>query len=275
MTQVFGVTSARRYESIRFGSPTVVGIPSSASRRASGRLSTRNSISNPAASTRCSSRMTSSSWQTASARTINDYIGECRGSPGSRTRHWSRGPCGRRHGIGPPVRASVDLVSLPVVVTSRGQPVLGLTADDFDIREGGVRQNIVAFADALSDTVPIQLGLMLDKSLSMERDLGGGVQRRDPVRQRFPGSTRRDVRRVRAHRAPRPLPAAQLPAALRAHAGSQDRMGHGALRRARTVRREHARPDRHPRARDVHRRRRLDERPRRARRSSSCCAAGG
>lgn len=71
----------------------------------------------------------------------------------------------------PVVRASVDLVSLPVVVTSRGQPVTGLTADDFEIQEGGVRQNIVAFADALSDTVPIQLGLMLDKSVSMERDL--------------------------------------------------------------------------------------------------------
>jgi Ca-activated chloride channel family protein len=74
-------------------------------------------------------------------------------------------------GVVPPVRASIDLVSLPVVVTSRGEPVLGLTADDFDIREGGVRQNIVTFADALSDAVPIQLGLMLDKSLSMERDL--------------------------------------------------------------------------------------------------------
>jgi Ca-activated chloride channel family protein len=74
-------------------------------------------------------------------------------------------------GAAPPVRASVDLVSLPVVVTSKGQPVLGLTADDFEIQEGGVRQNIVAFADALSDTVPVQLGLMLDKSLSMERDL--------------------------------------------------------------------------------------------------------
>src|SRR6187551_786366 len=74
-------------------------------------------------------------------------------------------------GAAPPVRASVDLVSLPVVVTSKGQPVLGLTADDFEIREGGVRQNIVAFADTLSDTVPVQLGLMLDKSLSMERDL--------------------------------------------------------------------------------------------------------
>jgi Ca-activated chloride channel family protein len=71
----------------------------------------------------------------------------------------------------PVVRASVDLVSLPVVVTSRGQPVAGLTADDFEIQEGGVRQRIVAFADALSDTVPLQLGVMLDKSVSMERDL--------------------------------------------------------------------------------------------------------
>jgi Ca-activated chloride channel family protein len=71
----------------------------------------------------------------------------------------------------PVVRASVDLVSLPVIVTNRGQLVTGLTADDFDIQEGGVRQNIVTFADALSETVPIQLGLMLDKSVSMERDL--------------------------------------------------------------------------------------------------------
>ena len=74
-------------------------------------------------------------------------------------------------GTPPPVRASVELVSLPVVVTSRGEPVPGLTADDFEIREGGVRQTIVTFADALSDTVPIHLGLMLDKSLSMEQDL--------------------------------------------------------------------------------------------------------
>lgn len=69
------------------------------------------------------------------------------------------------------IRASVELVSLPVIVTIRGEPVSGLTADDFEIREAGVRQNIVTFADALSDTVPVQLGLMLDKSLSMERDL--------------------------------------------------------------------------------------------------------
>ena len=65
----------------------------------------------------------------------------------------------------------MDLVSLPVVVRSRGEPVAGLTADDFEVQEGGVRQKIVAFADALSDTVPIRLGLMLDKSVSMERDL--------------------------------------------------------------------------------------------------------
>jgi Ca-activated chloride channel family protein len=71
----------------------------------------------------------------------------------------------------PVVRSSVNLVSLPVVVTSRGRPVAGLTADDFEIQEGGVRQRIVTFADALSDTVPLQLGLMLDKSVSMERDL--------------------------------------------------------------------------------------------------------
>jgi Ca-activated chloride channel family protein len=71
----------------------------------------------------------------------------------------------------PVVRASVDLVSLPVIVTSRGQPVAGLTANDFEIREGGVRQTIVTFADALSESVPVHLGLMLDRSVSMERDL--------------------------------------------------------------------------------------------------------
>ena len=81
---------------------------------------------------------------------------------------WAVWPQG---GATPPVRASLDFVSLPVVVTSRGEPVFGLTADDFEIQEGGVRQTIVTFADALSDTVPVHLGLMLDKSLSMERDL--------------------------------------------------------------------------------------------------------
>jgi Ca-activated chloride channel family protein len=73
----------------------------------------------------------------------------------------------------PTIHSSVDLVSLPVVVLAGdGEPVAGLTAGDFDIREGGVRQTIVSFAPAFSPTdVPLFLGLMLDKSISMERDL--------------------------------------------------------------------------------------------------------
>ena len=70
-------------------------------------------------------------------------------------------------------RAGVDLVRLPVVVTGRdGLLVRGLTADAFEVREDGVPQKVVAFAEgAPGDAVPLHLGLLLDSSGSMEKDL--------------------------------------------------------------------------------------------------------
>jgi Ca-activated chloride channel family protein len=71
------------------------------------------------------------------------------------------------------VRSAVELVSLPVVVLDRkGETVRGLSAGDFEVREQGEPQTIVSFASAdTGQPVPLFLGLMLDKSISMERDL--------------------------------------------------------------------------------------------------------
>jgi Ca-activated chloride channel family protein len=50
--------------------------------------------------------------------------------------------------------------------------VRGLTAADFEVYEDGVKQTITAFAEgAPGDAVPLHLGLLLDGSGSMERDL--------------------------------------------------------------------------------------------------------
>ena len=70
-------------------------------------------------------------------------------------------------------RAGVDLVRLPVVVSGRdGVLVRGLAADAFEIREDGVVQTIAAFAEgAPGDAVPLHVGLLLDASGSMEKDL--------------------------------------------------------------------------------------------------------
>lgn len=70
-------------------------------------------------------------------------------------------------------RSRTDLVQLPVVVTDRdGAPVHGLTADDFEVLEEGRPQTIAAFFEGAPGTVlPLRLGLLLDTSESMERDL--------------------------------------------------------------------------------------------------------
>jgi len=70
-------------------------------------------------------------------------------------------------------RASIDLVRLPVVVTGRdGQLVRGLTAADFHVFEDGRRQDVAYFAEgAPGAALPLHLGLLLDRSGSMERDL--------------------------------------------------------------------------------------------------------
>jgi hypothetical protein len=58
----------------------------------------------------------------------------------------------------PTFRARTDIVSVPVAVTSGREPVLGLTAADFDLSDNGVRQTIDAVS---SDEVPIDVTLLL------------------------------------------------------------------------------------------------------------------
>jgi VWFA-related protein len=70
--------------------------------------------------------------------------------------------------------ARVDLVHLPIIVTDRdGKVVTGLTADDFEVTDGGRLQPVVTFAQGPPPPeagVPLHVGVMLDKSESMELD---------------------------------------------------------------------------------------------------------
>jgi Ca-activated chloride channel homolog len=70
-------------------------------------------------------------------------------------------------------RAGVDLVHFSVVVTDRqGEPVKGLTADDFEIVEEGKPQTIKFFsAGDPVDDLPLHLGFLLDTSGSMEQSI--------------------------------------------------------------------------------------------------------
>lgn len=72
-------------------------------------------------------------------------------------------------------RVGVDLVHFSVAVTDRqGDPVPGLTADDFEIVEEGKPQSIKFFSAGLPEgetELPLHLGFMLDTSGSMERDI--------------------------------------------------------------------------------------------------------
>lgn len=71
-------------------------------------------------------------------------------------------------------RARADLVQLPVVVTDeRGGIVRGLTAEDFEVIDGGARRPILTFTEGTPPAdlaVPLYVGVMLDRSGSMERD---------------------------------------------------------------------------------------------------------
>lgn len=84
-------------------------------------------------------------------------------------------PTATRADAGPGQRAfrsGVELVYLPVIVAERdGRLVHGLTVDDFEVVDGGVTQPIQWFAEGPpGETVPLYLGVMLDKSQSMEAD---------------------------------------------------------------------------------------------------------
>ena len=66
----------------------------------------------------------------------------------------------------PVYRAGVDLVVLNVaVLDDDGEPVTGLTAEDFKISEDGVRQEIALFAS--SSNTPLDIALVLDMSGSV------------------------------------------------------------------------------------------------------------
>ena len=68
----------------------------------------------------------------------------------------------------PIFRASSDVVVVPVTVTDRsGRFVKGLTADQFEISDGGTRRGIMQFSE---ERVPVSLGILLDISGSMATD---------------------------------------------------------------------------------------------------------
>lgn len=72
-------------------------------------------------------------------------------------------------------RVGVDLVHFSVAVTDRqGDPIAGLTADDFEIVEEGKPQTIKFFSAGVTEgesDLPLHLGFLLDTSGSMERDI--------------------------------------------------------------------------------------------------------
>lgn len=74
----------------------------------------------------------------------------------------------------PTFRAGVDLVHFGVsVIDKQGKPVEGLTRDDFAVVEAGKQQSVQFFAAGdPAEAPPLHIGLLLDTSGSMARDLG-------------------------------------------------------------------------------------------------------
>jgi Ca-activated chloride channel homolog len=77
------------------------------------------------------------------------------------------------------IRGGVDLVHFSVIVTDKqGAPITGLKPEDFELVEEGAPQKISFFsegdpgeADTLGDVLPLHLGVAIDTSGSMERDI--------------------------------------------------------------------------------------------------------
>jgi Ca-activated chloride channel homolog len=79
---------------------------------------------------------------------------------------------------------SVDLVENYVsVVDGKGNPVTDLNADDFEIKEDGIKQSIAYFTRILDEEsqIPLTLAFLLDTSGSMGK--GDKIQRIDIARQ--------------------------------------------------------------------------------------------
>lgn len=70
-------------------------------------------------------------------------------------------------------KTQTDLVTFGVVVTDKqGQPITGLTGDDFEIKEEGKPQTIKFFASGdPENSPPLHIGFLLDASGSMEDDI--------------------------------------------------------------------------------------------------------
>jgi Ca-activated chloride channel homolog len=67
----------------------------------------------------------------------------------------------------PAFRSNVDLVRVNALITERGRPIAGLTAEDFEVLDNGVPQRVQV--DALQD-VPIDVVLVVDASGSIGGD---------------------------------------------------------------------------------------------------------
>ncbi len=73
-------------------------------------------------------------------------------------------------------RVAADVVTLPVTVTARGDTlVAGLRRDQFTVLEDGQAQSVTYFATGATPDVPVHLGLLLDTSGSMQRDLASAT----------------------------------------------------------------------------------------------------
>jgi len=73
-------------------------------------------------------------------------------------------------------RVAADVVTLPVTVTARGGAlVAGLQREQFTVLEDGTPQALSYFATGATPEVPVHLGLLLDTSGSMQRDLASAT----------------------------------------------------------------------------------------------------
>jgi Ca-activated chloride channel homolog len=77
-------------------------------------------------------------------------------------------------------RAGVDLVHFSVtVIDKQGSPITGLKPEDFELVEEGKKQQVTYFIEgdpedgaSLGDALPLHLGVGVDTSGSMDRDIG-------------------------------------------------------------------------------------------------------